>query len=316
MVTIFKCSTDTCPHRKKKLAHLKASEKMMQKMIPTHFKLNYQYREYHFKPEHIFHSAPEQIQHDIFKIYNSENVLGLVLSLYISFALSARKTALMLDQVFNINVSHQTVLNYARSAAYYAHQFNLKHKGSVDDMLVGDETYIKIEGKYNYVWFILSSEKRSIVAYHLDASRGTQAAVAAISESVKTASSNQKLTVISDANPSYTEAIHFLNKDRPKNPIKHIKVIGLQNMDETSEEYRPFKQIIERFNRSYKQHVKPAAGFNSFNGAMALTALFVTHYNFLRGHTALNFKPPINIPELDHIRSIQGKWVHLIKMML
>ena len=38
-----------------------------------------------------------------------------------------------------------------------------------------------------------------------------------------------------------------------------------------------FKQMIERFNRTYKHHVKPAAGFNCDDGAMALTTLFVTY---------------------------------------
>jgi putative transposase len=315
LVTIYKCCNDKCPLRIKRLKQLNPSEKLMQQMVPNHFKINYQYREYHFKPEHIFHSAPRQTGTNVFKLYKSANLLGLVLTFYISFALSARKTSLILLQVFDIHVSHQTVLNYVRSAAYYAHPFNLQNKGPVDDISVGDETYIKIKGKYNYVWFVLCVERLSVTAYHVDDNRGTQAAVAAINESIKTAEPQQELTLVTDGNPSYTEALHFLNKDRPQNPIKHIKVIGLQNEDEVSEKYRPFKQLIERFNRTYKHHVKPAVGFNSFNGAMALTTLFVTHYNFLRPHMSLDNEAPIHIPELDDIPTIQAKWVQLLDMM-
>lgn len=93
-------------------------------------------------------------------------------------------------------------------------------------------------------------------------------------------------------------------------------MIGLENKDEVSEEYRPFKQLIERFNRTYKQHVKPAAGFNSFSGAMALTTLFVTYYNFLRPHKSLDQQPPIRIAQLENVRTIQAKWLKLISMML
>ena len=82
----------------------------------------------HFKPEHIFHSAPIETGTDVFKLYKSANLLGLVLTFYISFALSARKTSLVPQQVFDIHVSLQTVLNYARSAAYHAHPFNLQNK--------------------------------------------------------------------------------------------------------------------------------------------------------------------------------------------
>jgi len=43
---------------------------------------------------------------------------------------------------------------------------------------------------------------------------------------------------------------------------QHQKVIGLQNLDEESKLNRHFKQIIERFNRTYKYHVRADSGFN------------------------------------------------------
>jgi transposase-like protein len=294
---------------------------MLQKMKPSQFKINYQYREYHLKPIQIQHAAPAKpTDHivDIFKIRKSDNLLGLVLAFYISFALSARKTSLILQWIFGEEVSYQTVLNYVKATAYYAHRFNFKYKGPIDNISVGDETYIRIGGAYNYVWFYLSAKKRCITAYHLADNRGTIPAVAATNEAIRTANKNQDITIVTDGNPSYIEATQFINKDRPKeHKIKHIQVIGLQNddEDEVSEEYRPFKQVIERFNRTYKHHVKPAAGFNCYDGAMALTTLFVTYYNFLRPHGSLNYKPPIHIAQLDNIRTIQAKWIKLISMM-
>ena len=49
---------------------------------------------------------------------------------------------------------------------------------------------------------------------------------------------------------------------------------------------------MERLNRTYKYHIRPAHGFNCDNGAVALTTLFVTHYNFLRPHFAHGGKTP------------------------
>jgi transposase-like protein len=294
---------------------------MLQKMKPSQFKINYQYREYHLRPIQIQHAAPAKPTADIvdiFKIRKSDNIMGLVLAFYISFALSARKTSLIIQWVFGEKCSYQTVLNYAKAVAHYAHRFNLKNKRDIDNISVGDETYIKIGGAYNYVWFYLSAKTRCITAYHLSDNRGTIPAVAATNEAIRTANKNQDITIVTDGNPSYIEAIQFLNRDRPKeHKIKHIQVIGLQNNDEdeVSEEYRPFKQIIERFNRSYKHHVKPAAGFNCYDGAMALTTLFVTYYNFLRPHGALKYKPPIHIEQLEDIPTIQAKWIKLLSMM-
>lgn len=132
-------------------------------------------------------------------------------------------------------------------------------------------------------------------------------------EAIRTANTNQKITLITDGNPSYPAGIHFINSMSNSN-VQHRKVIGLQNLDSESEEFRPFKQLIERLNRTYKHHVKPSNGFNCSNGAIALTTLFVTHYNFLRPHMSLNYKPPVQLQDLDGISTIQGKWAKILSL--
>ncbi len=134
-------------------------------------------------------------------------------------------------------------------------------------------------------------------------------------EAIRTATDNQEITLVSDGNPSYPAGIHFLNDQESDSPdICHKKVIGLQNLDAESEEFRSFKQLIERLNRTFKYHVKPAAGFNSTNGAVALTTLFVTHYNFLRPHMSRDYKPPVALPELKAISTLQGKWTKILSL--
>ena len=314
-MTIHKCPNDKCPHRLQAVAKLNPSEKVLQKERSSQFKLSYQYREYHFKPAELVHSAPDRPIVDLTKIHNPENVLGLILTFYVSFAVPARKTAAILRDVFSIKVSYQTVLNYAAAAAFYCHSFNLNHKGLINSVSAGDETYIKIQGKHHYVFFFISSESLKITAYHVADNRGTQPAIIAMMEAIRTASPDQEITLVSDGNPAYPAGIHFMNAlDKDKPNIQHHKVIGLQNLDIESEQWRAFKQLIERLNRTYKYHVRPAAGFNSLNGAIALTTLFVTHYNFLRPHMSLDYKPPVQLPELKTISTIQGKWTKILSL--
>jgi transposase-like protein len=314
-LTIYKCCNDHCPHRIQALNKLNLLEKVIQKTLLSQFKLCYQYREYHFPIQELQHSAPDKPKVDITKIYNSQDVLGLILSFHISFAISARKTAFILRSVFNIPVSYQTVLNYAEAAAYYCHRFNVNNKGFIDNFVAADETYIKIMGKHAYVFFCISSINHKIIAYHVAFNRDTQPATAAMLEAIRTALLYQKVTFITDGNPSYDAAMLFINSllDE-KAALQHVKVIGLQNLDTQSEQFRSLKQIIERLNRTYKHHIKSAHGFNSFNGAVAITTLFVTHYNFLRPHMALRYKTPIHIPALDTISTIQGKWAKILSM--
>ena len=313
-VSIYKCDNDRCPSFLKNKAKLNFRERILAKIKSSQFKLRYQYREYHFTREELKHSLPEEKDFSsLFKIYNSLNTLCLALTFHISLGISARKTAFILGNVFSLPISYQTVLNYTEMAAPYCHRFNLANKGEVDDIQAGDEAYIKVKGKHNFVFFFISSKSRKITSYHVDGTRDVLPAVIAMNEAIRTASPGQEITLVTDGNPSYPAGIHFINQSYEPN-LTHKKVIGLQNLDSESEEFRPFKELIERLNRTYKFHTRAACGFNSENGAVALTTLFVTHYNFLRPHISLNYSVPIPLEELKDIDALQGKWAKVIQL--
>ena len=70
----------------------------------------------------------------------------------------------------------------------------------------------------------------------------------------------------------------------------HItQVIGLTNDDAVSKEFRPFKQMIERLNRTYKASYRKTNGFDTIDGANYDLALWVAYYNFLRPHKHNNY---------------------------
>lgn len=313
--TIYKCDNDNCSVYLKALNNLNTKEKELRKTKSSQFKLRYQFREYQFDDKQLQHSKPDDSNVDLFCIHNSPYVLGLALTFHVSFAIAARKTARILKEVFRVSISYQTVLNYAQAAAVYCHAFNLHYKGDIDDISAGDETYIKITGKHAYAFFFLSTPQHKITAYHIDSTRDVLPAIIAMKEAARTAKPNQKISFVTDGNPAYPAGIHFLNAQRdPHNPIEHHKVVGLQNLDEESELYRHFKQINERFNRTYKYHIRAASGFKVKNGAVALTTLFATHYNFLRPHLALNYKVPIPLHQLEQMPTIQNKWCKIIEL--
>ena len=316
-MTIYKCDNDQCPCYLSRLKKLNRKEKKLQPAKSSQFKLRYQYREYHFTENHLFHSKPAPSKVQLQNIHHPSNVLGLILAFHVSFAITARKTAFILKQVFNIFVSYQTVLNYAEAAAYYCHLLNIKYKGDIDDFSAGDETYIKIAGKNAYAFLFISAFNHKITAYHIADDRGALPATTAMIEALRTAKKNQAITFVTDGNPAYPAGIHFINANLKSDPrIQHHKVIGLQNLDEESEFYRHYKQISERLNRTYKFHIRPANGFHNKNGAISLTTLFVTHYNFLRPHMALHYHVPIPLLTLDSFPTIQAKWGRLLDLAM
>lgn len=313
-VSIYKCHNQKCPHRISELDKLNTDEKKVREERSSQFKINYQYRDYHYSIGELEVEGSQKPKVDLLRIHNDMNVFALILTLHISYAITARKTAHMLRNIWGIRVSYQTVLNYAQTAAYYCHKFNLKHKGEIDDINAGDETYVKVKSVWHYVWLFICSTSKKICAYHFSDNRGAKPAITAMLEAVRTAKEDQNITLVTDGNPSYQAGLHFINSLQDELKLTLKKVIGLQNMDAESEEYRAYKQMIERLNRTYKYHVQSQNGFGSINGAVAKLVLFVTHYNFLRPHKSLGYKTPIELPELANIDSIQGKWAKIISL--
>jgi len=117
-VSIYKCDQDKCSHFKANKAKLNFAERLLTRVKSSQFKLRYQFREYHFTQEELRHSAPEEKDAScLFKIHNSLNTLCLALTFHISLGISARKTAFVLRNVFNLPISYQTILNYTEMVA-------------------------------------------------------------------------------------------------------------------------------------------------------------------------------------------------------
>ena len=112
-VYIYKCGNKQCPHRKIEFNKLNNDEIKLRQERSSQFKVNYQFREYHFNTAELNGAHPFKPRIDTNRINNDLNFFSLVLSLLISYAITARKTAYMLWNIFCIKLPYQTVLNYS-----------------------------------------------------------------------------------------------------------------------------------------------------------------------------------------------------------
>lgn len=317
--TIHKCPNYKCPHYVYNKAALTKEEKKIrnkQKYDPN-FKLHYQYREYHISPDDLSPARFEKNNTiDLRNIHNSYHTLGLILTFTINFGLSSRLTRNALKGIFGITVSHQTVLNYINSTAYFLSDFIDNNSPIPQGTTAADETYIIVNGSWTYTWFIIDSKTRAISGYNLSQDRGVQPALALLYNCYGAPDKNlSSPELVTDGNPSYDAAVmayNDLSKDK-KAKLSKKTVIGLKNLDDESTEYRRFKQLIERLNRTYKYHTRPRSGFKSFDGAVALTTLFVAYYNFMRPHSSLDDKVPLPLEEIDSCDLMPEKWISIIK---
>jgi putative transposase len=178
-----------------------------------------------------------------------------------------------------------------------------------------DETYIIVDGNWTYTWFIIDSKTRAICGYNLSEHRGMQPALSLLYNCFGNPGEiAAHPDLVTDSNPSYDAAVMAYNDLIENDHYKLTKrtVIGLKNLDEESREYRSFKQLVERLNRTYKYHTRPRAGFKTFDGAVALTTLFIAYYNFMRPHSALK-TTPISLDSLHDSHLMPEKWVTLIE---
>ena len=315
--TIYKCPSKKCPLYLKNLNALTPKEKKMRDEGKTsQFKLHYQYREYHFNLNDLKCARPMfPTKTDLSRIRNNSNLVSLVLTYFINLGLSSRVTKEAILRIHGQKISHQTVINYANSAAALMAEFVDKNSPKPTGIVAGDETYITVENRMQYTWLNIDITTKSICGFNLSGTRGTEPCLALLYNTYGQPEddSNKVFEYVADGLPSYDCAVMTYNQNLKQDKIKRYKVVGLENIDLESEKYRSCKQIIERLNRTYKYHTRPRAGFKTFDGAVSLTVLFVAFYNFMRPHSSLNKNVPVPLKCLDGIDLYPRMWNELLK---
>ena len=320
--TAFKCPNDRCSLYERNLAALTPDERQMREGGNTsQFKLRYLFREYHFASEDLQVTRPADAPVDLNRIHNNLYTVGLSLTFSVSFGLSSRMTAQVLKRVFDIPISHQTVVNYINASASYLTGFVDENCPEPKGPCAADETYIQVEGYTRYTWLLLEQKRRAICGYNLSDTRGTEPALALINQCYGPPESPKCNAgeMVTDGLPSYDSAVVAYNtaaiKASGEEVLTKRTVIGLQNLDPESETYREFKQLVERLNRTYKFHTRPRAGFKNFDGAVALTTLFVAYYNFMRPHGSLKGEAPVNLACLKGKTLYPAMWVEMLRQV-
>ena len=221
--------------------------------------------------------------------------------------------------VNNINISHQTIINYSNAAVHIIKPFIDTYNYDLSNQFCGDETYIKVKGDWHYIFYFFDASKKIILSYFVSPKRDTASAITAILSVIKKAKAckDDFLNLIVDGNPIYLLAKQFIdeNKDKGNFPdLKITRVIGLTNEDKISTKYRPLKQIIERLNRTFKRSYYTTYGFGSENGSIYYVNLFTAYFNFLREHKSLEYDVPVNIDSVQNKPNMPAKWVELINL--
>jgi len=310
---VFKCKYNDCSYYQYKLNQMTNDEKIRFKQDPQAFKVRYIFREFLLNFDPLANETPIKPKVDLSRIYVSPHTLGLILTYHVNYGISARKTAALMYDVHSLKISHQTILNYANSVSLITKPFIDHYPYELSNSFCGDETYIRVKGRWNYLFFFFDAAKKIILSYPVSPNRDTPSAIKALGDVLmKFKNIPKDLKFIVDGNPIYILAQHYFAQRGIHFDIH--KVIGLANEDEVSAEYRPLKQIIERLNRTFKGNYRATTGFGSQTGSVSHVTLFVAYFNFLRPHASLENRVPVIIPEVEKMPNMPARWTKLISL--
>jgi putative transposase len=199
---------------------------------------------------------------------------------------SFRNISLILQLVFNIKVTHTTISNWSKNFAPLFDNMRLKLLPMLNlnsDEWHADETVVKINGVKYYIWFVIDSETRFIIGFHLSPHRDSPQAFSVLAEAKK---SGIPSSIVSDRYAAYKVPVKSVFDD-----VKHIRVESFK--DDIS------NNLIECFNKQFKAWYKTKQGFCSFQSANNLISMFVFFFNFVRPHSALNGLTPAQVAGLS-----------------
>ena len=312
---VFTCTNDKCSFYLKNKESLNVHDKKLYLKHPEKIKLRYIYRKFNIDFPTLQKDYREFIKSpiDISRAYSSQYIIGLCLTYHVNYGMSYRQTAALLRDVHEVYISYKTVENYCKAVSSIIHPLLEFYPYELSSDLAADETYIKVMGKIAYIFFYFDAIKKIVTSYRVFEKRDSLSSIKAAYQTLsKYDVLPDDLHVISDGNPIYNVAVQYWTEHNL--PFKLYQVIGLTNQDDISKQYRSEKQIIERHNRTLKYHYRPKGGFSSLDNANSYMALFATCFNFLRPHSALNYKVPVEIPELNRCSNMPNKWIELINL--
>ena len=298
---IHKCVNPKCPYY---LYNLKKVEQkdLVEDYGKNKYKLHYIYREFtvdFFAMD--LNSLPKNASSLKFSKHNAHITYLPCLTLHINLGLSLRKTSQALKDLYNISISHQQIANYCKTAAVCIKPFVDHYDYKTGDVFTADETYIKVRGIKAYIWFIMDAASRSIIGYQVSDNRSVGPCILAMRMAFRHLTKLPKnFKFIADGySACCLAAMEFARKFKDSFKFSITQVIGLTNDDEVSKEFRPYKQMIERLNRTYKASYRITNGFDNYEGANYDLALWVAYYNFLRPHKHNHYQVLNNVDMLN-----------------
>ena len=222
--------------------------------------------------------------------------VGAAIEMYYR-GMSYKQIAEAMERMFDRpEPSKATVYEWVRDYTEKASEELKGQQPEVGDRWVADELAVRVDGWQMWVWNIMDSKTRYILATHVSRTRTEKAAIE-LMEKAKEAAGRKPRAIKTDRLRSYGPAI---KKVFPE--TTHVKSQGIRSPVNNN--------LSERLQGTIRSRDKTRRGMESIPTGQAYMDGWTITYNFMRDHEALGGKTPA---EAARLKSPITEWADVVK---
>lgn len=223
---------------------------------------------------------------------------------------SLRQVAEHFRQAYNLSISAMMVYRWVTHFGRVAAEWMDAQKVTVGERWHVDETVVSIDGERRYVWNVLDSETRYLLATHVSRDRDMRDTRTPLHKAKIASGGALPTEVFTDGMAAYPNAVkRELGRPAVRGEPRPTKKAHTGNW------YSPHKRVpsirapesnnlVERIHGTEKDRIRPMRGFDTMDGTAALIEGWRVHYNLARTHLTLDSTPGVaaGLPELPTFR--------------
>jgi transposase-like protein len=215
------------------------------------------------------------------KMQYSTSKIADVLNMYYE-GMSLKEIRRNLIQQHNDYISDATAYNWVKRFSKLAIMQAGKYKPDVGGVWVADETVIDIDGKNIWLWDIIDTKTRFLIASHMSYTRTTKDAQALMKQAYDRTGKIPRV-IYTDKLQAYLDGIEL--------------TFGA---DTQHKQGSPFDvevntNLIERFHGTIKSRTKVMRGLHTVESARLFLDGWFVHYNFFRPYMSLRDRTPAQV---------------------
>ena len=205
--------------------------------------------------------------------------IGAAVDMYFD-GLSYRRVAENIGDYFHRPTTAVTVFRWVKDLTAKAKEIVEEQKVYTGRLWVADELQVRVGGEKYWVFNVMDSKTRFVLAAYLSRERTTRAAATAMAMARERAA-NPPQGIKTDGLTSYQKGIKTAF---PVHPVKHIVSKGIRAIINNN--------LSERLQGTFRDRDKTLRGLKQRESGQAYLDGLVLNYNYFRPHQALDGKKP------------------------